>query len=256
MAEYTLFTDFTTLSKKDADDFVANFGRLANDTFQNKSNQLRILGNLLVLEQYFNTLCQAMTAKSEEPIPIVHETIDMLWDYLYGKIEIHDFEDLANNIYACVLSYMVGEELTDEQYEFYEKYFDNSEDNLFQWNVISWVSTLFMELTAIHGGRLDFDEFECCEYIDFVEIDEMLNVLSDACIEFTDIERKSNMAKDVIEAFENVYITPLFQSIIYKVQKGLKDAINAEVEDYEKLRNEYKNYTILPEEFAVAFLEF
>ena len=84
----------------------------------------------------------------------------------------------------------------------------------------------------------------------------MLNALNDACIEFADVDCPSSMAKDVIKAMEEVYITPLFQSIIWKVQKGLQDAIHVKPEDYKKLKEEYRKASILPEKLAVAFLEF
>ena len=60
----------------------------------------------------------------------------------------------------------------------------------------------------------------------------------------------------LLKLWEDVYETPLFQSIVFKIQKGLKDAINAKPEDYAKLKNEYSQYSILPEEFAADFLEY
>ncbi|HIT88709.1 MAG TPA: hypothetical protein IAB62_13785 [Candidatus Coprocola pullicola] len=256
MAEYKLFTDFTSLNRKNAGDWVANCSSLANETFRNSSNKTRLLGNLLVLEQYFNTLKQGLKENGEEAEPIVYKAIDMLWDYLYGKIKVSDFEDFANNLYACVLDYMVGEELTEEQLEFYKNNFSDNGINSLQWAILSWASYLFLELTAIHGGRLDFDEFEECDSVDFAEIDEILNVLNDACIEFAGIDCPSSMAKDVIKAMEDVYETPLFQSIVLKIQKGLQDALYARGEDYKKLREEYSQYSILPEKFAADFLEY
>ena len=256
MAEYTIFTDFKSLSRKNAGDWVSNCSVLANEAFRNSSNKTRLLGNLLILEQYFNTLKQGLKENGEEAEEIVYKAIDMLWEYLYGKIKVSDFEDFANNIYACVLEYMVGEELTEEQLEFYKNNFSDNDINSLQWAILSWASYLFLELIAINGGRLDYDEFEECDFVDFVQIDEMLNVLNDACIEFADIDCPSNMAKDVMKAMEDVYETPLFQSIVLKIQKGLKDALYAAPENYTKLKNEYSQYSILPEEFTADFLEY
>ena len=101
---------------------------------------------------------------------------------------------------------------------------------------------------------INFDEFKSCDFIDFISLDEILNILSDACIDFAKVECKSNMAKDVIKAFEDVCVTPLFQSIIIKIQKSLKEALDAKPEDYQNLRN--KQCSILPQEFAADFLEF
>lgn len=256
MAEYKIFADFTSLNRKDASDWVSNCSVLVNEAYRNSSNQTRILGNLLILEQYFNTLKQGLNENGEEPEKITYQAVDLLWDYLYGKVKPADFEDFANNLYACMLEYMVGEELTEEQTVFYKNHFTNDSMASLHWNILAWASYLLLELLAIHGGRLDFDEFEECDFIDFAQIDEMLNVLNDACVEFAGVECPSSMAKDVIKAMEDVYETPLFQSIVLKVQKSLKDALYAKQEDYEKLREEYSHCAILPKEFAVDFLEY
>lgn len=256
MAEYKLFADFTALNRKNAGDFVANFSILANEAFKNSSTKTRILGNLLVLEQYFNTIKQGLEEIQDAPHPIVYKAVDILWDYLYGKTDISEFEDFANNLYACVLEYMVGEELTKEQAEFYKNNFSENDINSHNWSILSWASYLLLELSAINGGRVDFSEFEECDFIDFAQIDEMLNLLNDACIEFADIDCPSNMAKDVIKAMEDVYETPLFQSIMVKIQKALKDALNAETKDYKNLREEYSCLTILEQEFAADFMNY
>ncbi|MCI7657666.1 hypothetical protein [Anaerotignum sp.] len=255
MIEYRLFADFTSLSRKNAGDWVANCSSLADEVFRNSSNQTRLLGNLLVLEQYFHTLKQGLKERGEEPGEITYQALDMLWDYLYGKIKPVDFEDFANKVYACVLDYMVGEELTEGQAAFYKNHFADDNIKSLNWEILAWASYLLLELTAIHGGQLDFDEFEGCDFVDFIQIDEMLNVLNDVCIEFAGVECPSSKAKDVIKAMEDVYETPLFQSIVLKIQKGLKDALHARPEAYERLREEYSQYGILPEEFAADFLD-
>lgn len=254
MSKYEMFSDYTLLNKKDAYDFVTNISKLADEAFKNSDNKARLLGNLLILEQYFNTLKDGLNENDEKPTPITYKSVDMLWNYLYGKVKAFDFDDFANNLYACVLEYMVGEELTDEQSEFYENNFPNDSISSMEWQIIGWISYLLLELTAIHGGKINFDEFKACDFIDFVSLDEILNILSDACIDFAEVECKSNMAKDVIKAFEDVCITPLFQSIIHKIQRSLKDALNTKPEDYENLRNQQTS--ILPQEFAADFLEF
>lgn len=52
MAAHTLFCDFASLNRKDAGDWVSNCSKLADEAFKNSSDQTRLLGNLLVLEQY------------------------------------------------------------------------------------------------------------------------------------------------------------------------------------------------------------
>lgn len=256
MTEYAIFTNFTTLSKKQANDWVQNCSQLAEEAFRNFSNASRLLGNLLILEQYFHTVCQGMAENEEEPEPILQESMDLLWNDLYGTVQPKEFADFAHNLYACVLEYMVGETLTEEQQEFYENHFQDALDNSCQWNILSWMATLLMELTAIYSDRMDVEEFADCEQVDFVEIDEMLNFLSEVCIEFAEVECKSNRAVDVIQAFEDVCVTPLFQSVVGQVQKALQDAWNATPEQYQTLREAYQKKGILPEEYAAELLEF
>ena len=199
---------------------------------------------------------QSLQENGEEPLPITYQSIQMLWDYLDGKMKPSDFADFANSLYACVLEFMVGEELTEEQSAFYENYFLEGNDNLVQWEILCWASFLMLELLSIYGERLDFDEFESCDAVDFVEIDEMLNGLNDACIDFAGVECPSSYAKDVLKAIEDVYETLLFQSIVLQIQKALKDALDAVPEDYAKLRKEYRHSAILPQEFASDFMEY
>lgn len=255
MEEYAVFTDFTTLSKKQANDWVEHCSALAEEAFRNYSDSTRLLGNLLILEQYYHTICQGMAENEEEPEAIWQESLDLLWNYLYGTVQPEEFADFANNLYACVLEYMVGEELTDEQQEFYENHFQDSSDYTCQWNILSWTATLLMELTAIHGGKVE-EEFLDCEQIDFVEVDEMLNFLSEVCIELAEVECESNHAADVIKAFEDVCVTPLFQSVVSNIQKALKDAWHATPEQYQTLREAYQKNGILPDEYAAELLEF
>ena len=112
-----------------------------------------------------------------------------------------------------------------------------------------------MELTAIYGGKVE-EEFLDCEQIDFVELGEMFNFLSDACMELAEVECQSNRAADVMQAFEDVCVTPLFQSVVSNVQKVLKDAWSAEPEKYQALREIYQKNGILPDEYAAELLEF
>lgn len=255
MEGYAIFTDYTQLNKQQANDWVQDCSQLAEEAFRNCSNSTRLLGNLLVLEQYYHTVRQGLAENEEEPIPILQESIELLWKYLQKTIQPKEFEDFANDLYACVLEYMVGEELTDEQQEVYENHFQDVPDYTCQWNVLSWISTLLMELTAIYGGKVE-EEFLDCEQIDFVELDEMFNFFSDACIELAEVECQSNRAADVMQAFEDVCVTPLFQSVVSNVQKALKDAWSAEPEKYQTLREIYQKNGILPDEYAAELLEF
>lgn len=62
-------------------------------------------------------------------------------------------------------------------------------------------------------------------------------------------------AADVMNAWERVSQTPLFRQVVERIQNGLKAALSAVPEQYPALREEYRRYTILPEEYAAKLLE-
>ena len=64
----------------------------------------------------------------------------------------------------------------------------------------------------------------------------------------------TDKASDVMNAQEQVYQTPLFRQFIERIQNGLKAALSATPEQYSALREEYRQYAILPEEYAAKLL--
>lgn len=53
-----------------------------------------------------------------------------------------------------------------------------------------------------------------------------------------------------------VHKTSLFQEIVMHIQNDLQTTTKAALAEYEALRNEYKKYTIIPEQFAERLLEY
>lgn len=236
---------------------MMGFQDIAHDAFTDSGSHSRLLGNLLILELYMHTLRQGLADQGRTVPVILQKAIDLLWDYLEGKKAVSDFQDFANNLYAAALDYNVGEEITDAQAEFSRNFVDIPWGKTCEWQILTWLSTLLMEVVATCGGRLDFKVFK--EYepeIDFSEMDEMLNMLADASIRLTGTPLLSNKVVDVMNAQEQVYQTPLFRQVIERVQNGLKTALSAVPEQYPALREEYRRYTILPEEYAAKLLEF
>ncbi len=78
----------------------------------------------------------------------------------------------------------------------------------------------------------------------------------DASIELIGMPLSSNKVADVMNAWERISQTPLFRQVIERIQNGLKAALSAVPEQYPVLREEYRQYTILPEEYAAKLLEF
>ncbi len=250
--KYTLDTDFSSLNGPKAANWIMGFQDMAEDAFADSSSHSRLLGNLLILEPYLHTIRQGLADRCRTVPAILQEALDILWDYLEGRKAPSDFQDFANNLYAAALDYNVGEEITDAQAEFSRKYVDIPWGKNSEWQILTWLSVLLMEVVAISGGWLDFEEYE--QDVDFVEMEEMLNMLVDVFIDLTDTPLQSNKAVDVMNAQEQVYQTPLFRQFIERIQNGLKAALSATPEQYPALREEYRQYTILPEEYAVKLL--
>ena len=151
---------------------------MTEDAFADSSSHSRLLGNLLILEPYLHTIRQGLADRGRTVPAILQEALDILWDYLEGRKAPSDFQDFANNLYAAALDYSVGEEITDAQAEFFRKYVDIPWGKNSEWQIPTWLSVLLMEVVAISGGRLDFEEYEEYEQdVDFVEMEEMLNML-------------------------------------------------------------------------------
>lgn len=257
MSELTFFSDFTSLSQKDAGKWVEKCSTLAEAALKDSSHKVHVLANVLLLEQYFNTWRQGLQKEGKELAPVVSITMELLWDYLFGTKTPSEFDSYANCLYAGTLEDLVGEELTtEEQNEFYQKYFNHIDFQTIPWVVLSSAAVLMLELVSIYGGKVEFDELKDCDEVSFLVIDDMLNQLNDVCVELAGIECPSCFAKDVIKAMDEALVTTLFQSIVSKVQKSFLDAMNTEPQDYEKLREAYRQYAILPEEFVCDFLDY
>lgn len=250
--KYTLDTDFSSLNGPKAVNWIIGFQDMTEDAFADSSSHSRLLGNLLILEPYLHTIRQGLADRGGTVPAILQEALDILWDYLEGRKAPSDFQDFANNLYAAALDYNVGEEITDAQAEFSRKYVDIPWGKNSEWQILTWLSVLLMEVVAISGGWLDFEEYE--QDVDFVEMEEMLNMLVDVFIDLTDTPLQSNKAVDVMNAQEQVYQTPLFRQFIERIQNGLKAALSATPEQYPALREEYRQYTILLEEYAAKLL--
>ncbi len=257
MEKYTLFMDFSALNGPQSNQWLTAFPEMAESAFSDTDDQHRLLGNLLILERYIHTLEQGLRETGEQLSKGTRSAIDLLWAYLEGQTAPAEAADLANNLYACLLYYDVGESLTDEQAEFNKAYFGEidylhaGEDT-----AAGWAFGLLMQLAAIGGGRLDFDEFYRCRQVDFAGIQEMLNLLDDACMELTGTPCPSSRARDILKAMEEVHLTPLYRQIISHIQQDLLAARTAVPEAYASLRETYRKETILPEEYAAAFLEY
>lgn len=255
MGSLTLDTDFTTLNEKESKEWILNFREMVQEAFAESDNRTCLLGNLLVLEEYVHTIGDGL--ENDVPLSIVlKEAIDILWNYLDGNTTFNDFQDFANNLFACVLAFNVGEDLTEKQQNFCQKYFGDGDMSGCEAQAIGWCSGLLMQLVAIEGGRLDYDEFDDVSRIDFYGVEEMLTILEDICIDLTDTPVASHRAVDLERAEGQVHKTQLFQNLIKHIQDCLRTARNANSDDFLHLRNEYQKHGLLPKQYCKDLLEY
>lgn len=256
MGKHTLDTDFSALNGPKAHNWILKFRDMADSAFADRDNRSRLLGSLLIIEQYVHTLREGLSADGKQISPVLETALDYLWDYLEGRAAATDFQDFANNIYAGSLACSVGEELTDTQEKFYQEHFHDTELSPVERQIITWVSGLLVEVVAIEGGRLDFEEIADYERISFADIDDLIAFLTDAAISIAGISLLSDKGGDYARAAEQVYQTALFRHMIEHIQNSLQTALNAAPEQYSSLRTEYQKYTIIPAEYIADLMGF
>lgn len=255
MERFTLETNFSLLTETEMHDWILNFPKMVREAFANSDDRTRLLGNLLVLEQYVHTLQQGLSENNRDVSAVLKHALDLLWQYLEGCANPADFADFANNLYACVLAYNTGEILTDTQEDFFNLHFpdgDLTDEGL----ALEWCAVLLMTLTAHAGRHVDFKDYPENAPIDFYGLVQLLTLLEDACIELTNTPKLSNRAVDLEKACSLVHHTPLFQQIINCILESLKNALAAAPDEAAVLREKYQNDTILPEEYAADLLAY
>ncbi len=255
MGEYTLKTDFAALGEQQAYKYLMNFKEIVEKAFEHSDNRQRLLGNLLVLERYCNTIQQGLAAEQSQLSVCLRYAQGLLWDYLGGRVTTAEFEDFANDYYACLLANNVGEPM-DMPEGFYAEYFADSCPESYEWFAIEWSSGLLMQLVSIEGRRVDYEDFEECRELDFYGPLYMIDMLGDACMDFTDTTLVLNRGTDLEKAVTQVRNTSLFQGIVMEVQNDLQTALLAVPMEYEALRKEYGQYVIIPERYAARLLEY
>lgn len=255
MGEYTLKTNFAALEEPQANEYLIDFRKIVERAFEHSDNRLRLLGNLLILERYCNTVQQGLAANDTQLSVCFRYAQGLLWDYLNERVTAADFQDFANDYYAWLLEHNVGEPMEIPK-EFYAEYFADSCPESYEWFAVEWSSGLLMQLVSIEGGRVDYEDFEECRELDFYGPLCMLDFLEDVCIELTDTMLVSNRGADLEKAMTQVRKTSLFQEIVMHVQNDLQTALLAAPAEYEALRKEYGQYTIIPKRYAARLLEY
>lgn len=247
MAKYNLDTDFSTLKIGQRNTWMCEFCDMADEAFSDSDNKAALLGHMLILKAYVNTVSEVLRENNREISPLVAEGMDWLLKYIDKKAGADEFVDFADRLYSCVLCFNTGEELDGEREEFNQKYFDNVTLSPDEWSIMGWIGALLLEISVIEGEQLDFDFFDEFEYVDridlFYYIEDILNSAADS---FADILQ--------IDKLDKVYETEPFEQLVDFVCSSLKKAVKAEDKEYSNLIQEYSKKWIVPESYAAKII--
>ena len=210
------------------------FGNMVEHAFVDCDNRQRLLGNLLVLTRYQNTLQQGLSKDGAELSLGLRRAVELLWDVLEENTLPPEFADFSNTLYECYYIDSVGVSGELPQ-PFYSEYFGSGCPCAYEWMAVEWASGLLMQLVAITGGRLDYDDFEGCEYVDLYGV---------------------RLLMDQLEAIAGVLETLPFQEIEELVKHDLQRARDARPEMFKLLRAEYQNNTLMSENNAQKLLSY
>ena len=257
MEEYTLKTNFAALEDAQANEYLMDFGQIIEKAFEHSDSRMRLLGNLLVLKRYCNTVRQGLAGQGHEAKLSVclRYAQGLLWDYLGGRIAAADFQDFANDYFAWLLEHCVGPSI-DLYESLYAEYFTDSCPDPLEWIAAEWSCDLLMKLVSIEGGRVDYENFEECGKLDLYWVPYVLEIIQvGVCGWLASAIVASNREADSEKSMTQVH-NSLAQKIVKYVQNDLQMALLAAPAEYEVLRKEYAQYTIIPEQYAAWMWEY
>ena len=87
MQEYTLKTKFAALKVPQANEYLMDFGKIIEKAFEYRDSRPRLLGNLLVLECYCNTVQRGLEGLETQLFVCLRYAQGLLWDYLGRRKE-------------------------------------------------------------------------------------------------------------------------------------------------------------------------
>ncbi len=248
--EFSLNTDFSKLDSQSANKFMTAFTDIADDAFCDRDEKCRLLADMLLMSRFLNAVRLAMETQGAELSPGITKAYNILWDHLEGKTQPVEFEEFANNLNGFYSNCAVGTDF-DVPEEFYAEYVPNAAElTALELCLFEWCDFLLLALVSKAGWHIPHFEDNCPEDIDFGGLSEMLDLISDMCLELCDINVPSSRAGDLLKAEEQLYKTPLYTGFIAVLQNDLKTALNAAPADYRGLREKYRTLSALPDEYA------
>ena len=239
MQEYTLKTKFAALKVPQANEYLMDFGKIIEKAFEYRDSRPRLLGNLLVLECYCNTVQRGLEGLETQLFVCLRYAQGLLWDYLGRRVTAADFQDFANDYYAWFSEKGVEHNDAPKGFcsEHFAEYFADSCPDPYEWIAVEWSCDLLMKLVSIEGGRVDYENFEECGKLDLDWVPYMLEIILETVCErlasaIVASNRKVDSEKSMIQVHNS-----LAQKIVKYVQNELQMALLAAPAEYEALRN-------------------
>ena len=239
MQEYTLKTKFAALKVPQANEYLMDFGKIIEKAFEYRDSRPRLLGNLLVLECYCNTVQRGLEGLETQLFVCLRYAQGLLWDYLGRRVTAADFQDFANDYYAWFSEKGVEHNDAPKGFcsEHFAEYFADSCPDPYEWVAVEWSCDLLMQLVSIEGGRVDYENFEECGKLDLDWVPYMLEIILETVCErlasaIVASNRKVDSEKSMIQVHNS-----LAQKIVKYVQNELQMALLAAPAEYEALRN-------------------
>ena len=239
MQEYTLKTKFAALKVSQANEYLMDFGKIIEKAFEYRDSRPRLLGNLLVLECYCNTVQRGLEGLETQLFVCLRYAQGLLWDYLGRRVTAADFQDFANDYYAWFSEKGVEHNDAPKGFcsEHFAEYFADSCPDPYEWIAVEWSCDLLMKLVSIEGGRVDYENFEECGKLDLDWVPYMLEIILETVCErlasaIVASNRKVDSEKSMIQVHNS-----LAQKIVKYVQNDLQMALLAAPAEYEALRN-------------------
>ncbi|WP_027622901.1 hypothetical protein [Clostridium lundense] len=230
-------TNYETLKENEKKRMYYNFSQNAQKSFSRYSDKTQILAQLLFINRAFNSYNEAMLKVGKNMPLLIHDALNMLWDYLEEKCDSRDFQAFCNGIDAVTLFLNTGEEIeTQENLNFWEKYSDE-----WEWDI----SNSIILLNSF--GALFFQIYE--QSIDWYSIGEdcLLGEINEIVGDYfenlytnpTDGYKYHELELRITQICESATFTKIIACII----KDMKEAINYEgkgIKEIARLREEYK----------------
>lgn len=219
--------NYRKLCIEDKISFVGSFSKIAENSFEEESLEITWLAQLLIFSRSWNSY-QYMDEPNMIP-KVIPLAINLLWDYLDGKITIDELERFQEGFFAGILLLNTGDDSkineTEDVSQFFEKYFNGFNDFY-----IVFAESIAVLLKQVVRNEMSWYPVENLLYGD----------IGDDKIEFfEDIpENKASTVEQNKVCDSYTYRSKTFCSVIDFIQNDMREALQAQA--ISELREKYK----------------